>query len=152
SEIVGLLTLAQPQFQIDLTKPLPAAIHAGDAFDVAVEVVNIGRQRVEVSTVEVLSADLDLTKNALYVGPLDSSISGALTAKATARTAGPAEFRVVVHYRDEMNQWQTVEKTFSAEVAAASVQPSSGKPAGSPVPAAAPTWWQVVLRLVGLGG
>ena len=113
--------------------------------------VNIGRQRVEVTTVEVLSDDLDLTKNSLYVGPLDSSISGALTAKATARTVGPAEFRVVVHYRDEMNQWQTVEKTFSAEVAAGGQAPSS-PPANSTAANAPAPWWQVLLRLVGLGG
>jgi hypothetical protein len=152
TEIVGLLTLARPQLQIDLTKPLPATVSEGDAFDLAIEVVNIGRQRVEISTIEVLSDDLHLTKNSLYIGPLDSSISGALTAKATARTAGPAEYRVIVHYRDEMNQWQTVEQTFRVEVADAGGQAPNSPPASSDATNAPATWWQVLLRLVGLGG
>jgi hypothetical protein len=149
TETIGLLTLSRPQVQIDLAKPLPAPASVGQTFDIAVELINIGRQRLEVSTVEVLSDDLDLTKNALYVGPLDASISGGLTAKATPKAAGTATFRVIIHYRDELNQLQQIEQTYTVEVQAASLLP-----AGAETPqSAAPTggFWQFVRQLFGLG-
>lgn len=150
TETIGLLTLARPQVQVDLAKTLPAPATVGQAFDIAVELINIGRQRLEVTTVEVLSADLDLTKNTLYVGPLDPSISGGLTAKATPRAAGPATFRVVIHYRDELNQPQQIEQTFTVEVQAAGLLPAGAEtPQGT-----APTggFWAFVRQLFGLGG
>src|SRR5207302_6373889 len=88
TEVVGVLTLARPQLQIDLTKALPQPLAAGQSFDLPVEVINIGRQALDVTTVEVQSDDLTVTKSSAYVGPLDPSISGTLTAKAVAVHAG----------------------------------------------------------------
>jgi hypothetical protein len=152
TETIGLLALAQPRLQFDLTKPLPEPAFAGEAFDIAVEVINIGRDRLEVSTVEVLSDDLALTKNSLYVGPLDASISGGLTAHASASQAGPATFRVVVHYRDELNQMQTVEQTFDLEVQAAQFTPAAAAGPGSATADQPGGFWGIMRRLLGLGG
>ncbi len=149
SETIGLLTAVRPQVQIDLSKALPNPAQVGQTFDIAVELINLGRQRLEVSTVEVLSDDLNLTKNALYIGPLDPSISGGLTAKGTPKAEGTATFRVIVHYRDELNQLQQIEQTFTVDVQAASLLP-----AGAETPqSAAPTgFWAFVRQLFGLGG
>jgi hypothetical protein len=150
TESIGLLTLARPQVQFDLTKPLPEPASVGQTFDIAVEIINVGRQRLEVSTVEVQSEALALTRSRLYVGPLDASISGGLTAKATAETAGPATFRVIVHYRDELNQMQTLEQTYTIEV-----QPANSllSPEAAPQTAnAVAGLWQWVMRFLGLGG
>ena len=123
----------------------------GVTFDIAVELINIGRQRLDVSTVEIVSDDLDLTKNSLYVGPLDSSIPGGLTATATPRTAGTATFTVVIHYRDELNQPQTIEQAYTVEVQAAGLAPTGAEAQQSAAPNSG-GFWQFVRQLFGLGG
>lgn len=152
TEVIGLLTLARPQLQIDLTKPLPDPANAGESFDIGVDLINLGRQRLEVTTVEIVSDDLTLTKNSLYVGPLDPSISGGLTAKATAQVEGTAGFTVIVHYRDELNRMQTVEYHYSVEVSAA--VPGAGlTPADTTATQTnSGGFWAMVLRFFGLGG
>jgi hypothetical protein len=151
TEVVGLLAVSRPQLQIDLSKALPDSIVPGQGFDLPIEVINIGRQALNVSIVEVQSDDLTLSKSSLYVGPLDPSISGTLTAKAMARQAGTATFRVIVHYRDELNQQQTAEQRFTVTVAAA---PTLATPPAVTTPAAQQSTGllAVLLRLVGLGG
>jgi hypothetical protein len=147
NEQIGLLAPARPQLKIGLTKPLSDSVAAGQTFDLAVELINIGRQKLDVSTVEITSDDLKLTKNSLYIGPLDPSISGALTAKATATKAGPARFKVIVHYRDDLNQMQTIEQEMAVEVHAANpLAPQSTAPAQSG------GLWQAILQFFGLGG
>ena len=150
TEVVGVVSQSRPQLQIDLTKPLPDPLPSGQSFDLAVEVINIGRQRLDVSTVEVQSDDLALTNNSVYVGPLDPSISGTLTAKAVAQHAGLATYKVIVHYRDELNQMQIVTQVFTAQVAAgpAATPPSTSTPASQSQPSGL---WGLLLRLVGLG-
>ena len=153
TEVIGLLTLARPQLQIDLTKELPEPAAVGETFDIAADIINLGRQRLEVTTVEVVSEDLALTKNSLYVGPLDPSISGGLTAKATAQTEGTAEFTVIIHYRDELNRMQTVEQTYAVEVGGAPQGALDGTPDGAaPQAANSGGWWAVLLQFLGLGG
>jgi hypothetical protein len=153
TEVIGLLALARPQLQIDLTKPLPEPAALGETFDVAVDIINLGRQRLEVTTVEIVSDELALTKNSLYVGPLDPSISGGLTAKATAEAAGTSTFTVIIHYRDELNRMQTVEQTYTVEVADTPLGFLDGTNGEPPTPAAnAGGWWAVVLQFLGLGG
>jgi hypothetical protein len=152
NELIGLLALTRPQLQISLTKPLSDSVLVGQTFDIPVEVINIGRQRVDVSTIEIVSDDLKLTKNSLYVGPLDSSISGGLTAKATAQTEGPATFTIVIHYRDELNQMQTIEQSMTLNVQATNtLTPSQPQTASAP-PTANGGLWQAILRFFGLGG
>lgn len=151
SELIGLLSLTRPQLQISLTKPLSDSVPVGQNFDIPVEVINIGRQRVDVSTIEIVSDDLTLTKNSLYVGPLDSSISGGLTAKATAQAEGPATFTIVVHYRDELNQMQTIEQTMTVGVQAASTLTPS-QPQSTAAPQSTGGVWQALLLFFGLGG
>jgi len=151
SATLGVLALYRPQLQMGLTKAISDGLTVGQTFDIALEVINIGRQRVEVSTVEIVSDDLALTKNSLYVGPLDPSISGALTAKATALKEGTATARIVVHYRDELNRMQTIVKELTFEIVASSgfaPTPQTTTPPAS----ASSSPWALFLRFLGLGG
>jgi hypothetical protein len=100
----------------------------------------------------VVSDDLALTKNSLYVGPLDPSISGGLTAKATAQAEGEAEFTVIIHYRDELNRMQTVEQTYTVEVAGTTMGTGDGLPEAANPQANSGGFWAMVLRFFGLGG
>lgn len=150
AELIGVLAITRPQLQIGLSKPVSDGLSVGQTFDIPVEIINVGRQRVDVNTVEIVSADLTLTKSALYVGPLDPSISGALTARATATRAGLATARVIIHYRDELNQMRTVEKELTFEIqASADLAPETETAAQAAV---APDWWTLVRRFFGLGG
>lgn len=152
SELIGLLALTRPQLQISLAKPLSDSVGVGQTFDIPVEVINIGRQRVDVSTIEIVSDDLALTKNSLYVGPLDSSISGGLTAKATAQAEGQATFKILIHYRDELNQMQTIEQAMTVNVQATStLTPAQSQPTATS-PETNGGLWQAILRFFGLGG
>jgi len=88
----------------------------GEPFEIPVEVINIGRQRVEVSTVEMASDDLAIQSGSLYLGPLDPGTSGTLFAEAVAEQAGFANITVFVHYQDELNQLQKVAQELTFEV------------------------------------
>ena len=150
SEIISLLVLLQPQLQIGFSEPLPNDLRAGEEFELPVEVVNIGRQRLNASTVEVTSEALELQEASLYVGPLDAGTSGSLVARAVAPEAGEATFTVVVHYLDDFNREQTVTRSLTVTITEAA----------APEPEAAQSeersWgerlWQALLGFFGLGG
>ncbi len=157
SEIISLVVMTQPQLQFTLTEPVSETLQVGDAFEIPVEVINIGRQRLEVSTIEVVGEGLELTDNAEYVGPLDPSISGTVNAQAVAAASGTVSARVIVHYRDDLNQPQTVEHEFTFQVggtqgAAPDVDSSvsQGTPAADP-PGFWARVWTVLRGMLGIG-
>lgn len=117
NETIGLVVISRPSLQIDLFEPVVEPLVVGESFEIPVEVINIGRQRVEVSTVEIDSDDLNIQSGSLYLGPLDPGMSGTLVAEAVAEQAGFANVTVFVHYQDELNQLQKVaqELTFELE-------------------------------------
>jgi hypothetical protein len=81
-----------------------------------VEVTNIGRTLVNVSTLEVASIQLEIQDGSLYLGPLDGGTSGSLEATATAIQGGTAEVVVSVHYLDDFEQPQVITKTLTIPV------------------------------------
>jgi len=150
-EIISLLVLARPQMQISLFEPVVEPLVVGEEFEIPVEVVNIGRQTVNVSTVEMVSDDLTLTEASLYLGPLDAGTSGSLAPKATARQAGTAQVAVVIHYLDDFNQEQTVTHTLTF-----TIEPSSAATDKPDEEEAEPSLlekiWRGILGFFGLGG
>ncbi len=152
SEVISLLALAKPQLHIILSDPPFDELYVGDSFEVPVEIINVGRQTVNVSTVEIVSDDLTLTEASLYVGALDAGTAGTLVAQATANQAGEAEASVVVHYLDEFNQEQALVETLSFTIVEASLDVTA-------VPEEIEeeaTWlekiWQSILGFLGLAG
>jgi hypothetical protein len=109
-------------------------------------VINIGRRLVNVSTVEVTSADLEITGGSMYVGPLDGGTSGTLIATATALDPGTATVTVTVNYLDEFQQEQTITRTLTFEIE----QPQ--EPGGTDSPTSDDegelTFWQRVWRAI----
>lgn len=151
NQVVYLKVRTQPALQAGLIGELPAPLLAGQAFEFPVEVINIGRQPVNVNTIELTSDELTLTNGSIYAGPLDESTSTSLVASAVAEAAGPAEVTLTVHYLDEFNQPQTWTHTFSLtiEEASAPVLQTTG---GEESPSFFETLWKAILAFLGFGG
>jgi hypothetical protein len=151
SQRISLLVHRRPHLQIGFYQPVEV-ITVGVPFELPVEVINIGRTLVNVSTLEVSSRQLEIQDGSLYLGPLDGGTSGSLEASAVAQEGGTAEVLITVHYLDDFDQPQMVTRTLTVEVE-------------EPVPAAPETelssqeqeegFWEKVLRflrgLLGLG-
>jgi hypothetical protein len=150
SQLISLLVRERPHFQIGFYQPVGEAV-VDEAFPLPVEVTNIGRALVNVSTLELTSEQVEIQDGSLYLGPLDGGTSGSLEATAIAREGGTAEVVVNVHYLDDFGQAQVVKKTLTVEVGEAP-QPTPGAEEGE---AEEVGFWKRVLRilrgLVGLG-
>ncbi|MBN1122785.1 MAG: hypothetical protein JXJ17_17040 [Anaerolineae bacterium] len=116
TETISLQVLEATYFDIGLFDPLPEEIYVGDTFEIPVEVINIGRSMINVSTVEVTSDRLHITEGSLYVGPLDGGTSGSMIAYAEASQAGQATITITVNYLDTFQQPRTTSETLMAEV------------------------------------
>jgi len=115
SQLISLLVRRRPHFQIGFYRSVEVAT-VGVPFVLPVEVTNIGRTLVNVSTLEVTSEQLEISEGSLYLGPLDGGTSGSLEPTAVAREGGTAEVVVSVHYLDDFEQPQVVTKTLTVEV------------------------------------
>ncbi|RME36341.1 MAG: hypothetical protein D6793_05915 [Thermoflexia bacterium] len=147
---ISLIVQQRPIFRISFYQPVEGAI-VGMSFPLPVEVINLGKATVNVTTVELTSEDLEIQGGSLYVGPLDGGTSSSLEAIATASEPGTAAVVVHVHYLDNLNRPQEITQTLMVEVA----------PAPEPVPqereepAERGGFWDGLLRflrgLLGLG-
>jgi hypothetical protein len=157
-ETISLQVIAVPYFEIRLFDAVPETITVGDTFEIPIEVINIGRSMINVSTIEVVSDDLAITDGSLYVGPLDGGTSGSLVAQAEALHAGTAVVEVRVNYLDSFQQPQVVTHTLTFEINEGALFSTEGG-AG---PAQANTendnslsfgerLWRAVLGFLGLG-
>lgn len=149
TEVISLLVAARPYFRVGLFEAMPGPLVAGESFEIPVEVVNIGRQTVNVSTVEVHSDDMTLSEASLYLGPLDAGTSGSLVPLAVAAQPGRAQATVTVHYLDDFNTEQVLTQTLSFDIVAAEAE------LDEVAPDAAPSWldrlWQAIRGLFGVG-
>jgi hypothetical protein len=152
SQRISLLVYRRPHFQIGFYRPVGIA-PLGVPFELPVEVINVGRTLVNVSTLELASEQLEIEDGSIYLGPIDGGTSGSLEAMAVAQKGGTAEILVTVHYLDDFNQPQVVVETLTVEVE---------QPVEVPPEAEAPpereqeqTFWDGVVRflrgLLGLG-
>jgi hypothetical protein len=119
--------------------------------ELPVEVTNIGRTLVNVSTLEVSSAQLEISEGSLYLGPLDGGTSGSLEATAVAQQGGTAEVLVTIRYLDDFDQPQVVTKTLMVDVE----EPVASASGEEESQEQEETFWEKVLRvlrgLLGLG-
>ncbi len=115
SQLISLLVRRRPHLQIQFYRPVETTT-VGIPFPLPVEVINVGRTLVNVSTLEVTSEQLEIQDGSLYLGPLDGGTSGSLEATAIARQEGTAEILVSVHYLDDFEQSQVVTRTLTVEV------------------------------------
>jgi len=115
SQLISLLVRRRPHLQIGFYRPVEM-VPVNVPFELPVEVTNIGRTLVNVSTLEVSSTQLEISEGSLYLGPLDGGTSGSLEAMAVAQEGGTAKVLVTVYYLDDFEQPQVVTKTLTVEV------------------------------------
>ncbi|MEE9617643.1 MAG: hypothetical protein V3T90_11665 [Anaerolineae bacterium] len=115
SQLISLLVRRRPHLQIGFYRPVEMVL-VDVPFELPVEVTNIGRTLVNVSTLEVSSMQLEISAGSLYLGPLDGGTSGSLEAMAVAQEGGTAEVLVTVHYLDDFEQPQVVTQTLAVQV------------------------------------
>ena len=124
SQLISLLVRRRPHLQIGFYRPVGMAT-VGVPLELPVEVTNIGRTLVNVSTLEMTSEQLEIQDGSLYLGPLDGGTSGSIEATGVAQEGGTAEVQVSVHYLDDFEQPQIVTKTLTVEVEEPVVVPES---------------------------
>ncbi len=150
SQLISLLVRRRPHLRIGFYSPVPTAT-VGMPFPLPIEVTNIGRTSVNVSTLEVSSPQLEITNGSIYLGPLDGGTAGSLEAMAVAQRGGVAEVLVTVHYLDDFEQPQVVTKTLTVSVE----EPLIEVPAQQEKAPQQETVWDKILRffkgLLGLG-
>jgi hypothetical protein len=151
TQVVYLKVQIKPALQAGWIGDLPAPLLAGQSFELPVEVINVGRQSINVSTIELTSSDLTLTNSSIYSGPLDESTSTSLVASAVAEKAGPAEVTLTVHYLDEFNQPQTWTHTFQLTIEETSA-PEKAAASGGESSNIFETIWKAILAFLGFGG
>jgi hypothetical protein len=124
----------------------------GVPLELPVEVTNIGRTLVNVSTLEMTSEQLEIQDGSLYLGPLDGGTSGSIEATGMAQEGGTAEVQVAVYYLDDFEQSRVVTKTLTVEVEEPVVVPEPGEDEDQEEEKG---FWDKLLRvlrgLVGLG-
>jgi hypothetical protein len=150
---ISLLVHRRPHLQIGFYRPVELA-PLGEPFDLPVEVINIGRALVNVSTLAVASQQMEIEEGSIYLGPLDGGTSGSIDAVAVASEGGTNDLLVTVHYLDEFDQSQVVTETLTVEVE----EPVEELPEDEESPdeeEQKETFWDGVLRvlraLLGLG-
>lgn len=115
TQVINLLVERPPLLQVDFYREVVVG-RVGQPLDLPVEVVNIGRSSINVSTLSVSSPQMDVENNSLYVGPLDGGTSGSLDAIGLPQEGGALDVVVSVNYLDDFNQAQTFEQTLTVQV------------------------------------
>jgi hypothetical protein len=113
---ISLRVIATPHLNIDFYEDIPQPVTVGSTFDLPIEVINIGENSVNVSTIEAESDLLQITGGSLYLGQLDGGTSGTFSPSAEAMQAGTATVVVTVNYLDDFQQPQTITQRLSVEV------------------------------------
>ncbi len=159
TETISLLVTATPHLRIGFFEPLPEMIFTGERFELPIEVINIGRTMVNVSTVEVTSDTLLISDGSLYVGPLDGGTAGTLVPQAEAQEPGTATITVTINYLDNFQQPQTVVQTMTIEIqdSGLSILGADDANADATTPdtdggvTAGQRLWRAILGFLGLG-
>ncbi|MEM7331170.1 MAG: IPT/TIG domain-containing protein [Chloroflexota bacterium] len=115
NQVINLLVEKPPQFQVNYYRPVNRGF-VGEPLDLPIEVVNIGRSLINVSTIAVTSPEMQMENNTVFIGPLDGGTSGSLDALAFPESGGTLDVLVTVNYLDDFNQAQIYEETLTVEV------------------------------------
>ena len=134
AEQISLVVLVQPQLAFNFYRPVGVG-QVGQLIDLPIEILNIGRARLNSTDAELVSDELQIQTPATYIGPLDPGTSVTSEGQAIADSPGVKRFVVRVHYIDDFNRAQSYERAMSVEVAAGvEFGPEGpGGPAGGPV-------------------
>lgn len=145
SQVINLLASRRPQLQISFYRT-PDTGKVGESLELPVEVVNIGRNLVNVSTMQVSGEDLEIQTGSSFIGSLDGGTSGSMDAQVIPGKSGTLPVLVTVNYLDDFNQPQQITHTLTIEVE----QPvqAVGDQAATSQAEQADTLWSRFLRIV----
>jgi len=117
SESLSLRIETVPFLYVHFLTPPTQPLVIGETVDLAVEAINIGQNKLNVSTIEVTSDTMTIGNGLLYIGPLDAGTSGVVPAQARPELPGLATVIVTVHYLDDYQQEKTFSQNLTVEVA-----------------------------------
>jgi hypothetical protein len=100
SHLINLLVNRLPKIQVDFYRaPDPGLV--GEPLTLPIELVNIGRNMVNVSTAEISGENLEITTGSAYIGALDGGTSGSLDAVVIPQQSGSLPVQVSMYYLDD---------------------------------------------------
>lgn len=150
NQVLNLLASRRPNLQINFYRPVEPGL-VDQTIELPIELVNIGRSLVNISTVEVAGEQLDLVEGSAFIGALDGGTSGSFDAVVIPTQGGTLPIEVRVHYLDDFNQPQVISETLSIEVET----PQTIQPDAAEQPEELLSFWDRLLRflrgLFGLG-
>lgn len=160
SQVINLLVEQPAQLQVNFYRPVDLGF-VDQPLDLPIELVNIGRTPINVSTLTVTSPEMTLENNSLYIGPLDGGTAGSIDALAFPQRGGTLDVLVTINYLDDFNQPQQLEQTLTVEVEGPET-PAEADSAGAPSPdetgaeeangaAERPLFLRILMGLFGLG-
>jgi hypothetical protein len=88
----------------------------GEPLVLPVELVNIGRSSINVSTMEVSGEGLEVTNGSMFVGVLDGGTTASLDAEVIPQRSGTLPVQIAIHYLDDFNQPQVITQSLAVEV------------------------------------
>lgn len=146
NQSLTLMVRRNPRLQIDFYRQVEPGV-AGEQLELPIEVINIGRELVNISSMSVVGSGLEIVNGDVYLGPLDGGTSGTLDAVVIPKESGLLDVLVQVNYLDDFNQPQaytrtlkvTVEEPHAANVIGAGQQSAEAQPK---------TLWQKVVRFI----
>jgi hypothetical protein len=115
TQVINLMASRRPQFQVSFYRKMEPGV-VSEPLTLPIEIVNIGRNQVNVSTLEIAADGLDITNGSVFIGSLDGGTSGTLDAEGIPTAPGTLPVQVIVHYLDDFNQPQVYTHSLSVEV------------------------------------
>jgi hypothetical protein len=113
--VLNLLVNRRPQMQVNFYQSVEVG-RVGEPLTLPVELVNIGRASINVSTMEVSGDGLQVTSGSVFVGVLDGGTTASLDAEVIPQKPGTLPVQIAIHYLDDFNQAQVITHTLAVEV------------------------------------
>lgn len=149
-QVVTLVVSGRPILDIGFYRPLDP-IFVGMPAPLPLQIMNLDRNSLILSKMEVTAGSAYLENNTAFVGYLDPGGYFTLDPMIIAEHAGPTSIVVRVEYLDDFNHTQSILKEFLIEVGEAPIfEPPPGEipPDVGPEPPVSETTWQKVIRFV----
>ena len=154
TQVLNLVVQRRPQLQIGFYRDVGTGM-VDQPIDLPLEIVNLGRNLLNVGMVEITSYQMDVQQGSLFMGPLEGGTSGSMDAVGIPSEPGDLDLLVTVSYLDDFNQPQEVTQTITVSVEAMPEMPdmnSGGEyPIGDEPETPLGVVWRVIRGLLGLG-
>jgi len=146
SQVLNLITSRRPQLRIDFYRPLEPA-KVGQPAELPIELINIGRSSVNISTVVISGDHLEIAEGSFFIGALDGGTSGTIDTTVTPLQSGVLPVNLTINYLDDFNQPQVVKETLTFEVEEEAVI-SSSEAGETSSEEGNDSFWERLLRII----